>query len=143
MMPQYKRYPTFPRPVVDCTEDLKAGKHAVQADAAQVDINQIIKRIQKGQAPPVVGGEPFYGDVSEFGGLAEAFQKIQDANALFMSYPADVRERFENDPVKMVEFLEDPNNLEEAVKMGLALKRPDPEPASPPAAPPPEPPASS
>lgn len=130
-MPQYKKYPTFPRPVVDCSEDLKAGRHAVQADAAEVDINNIIKRIQKGATPPSLNGEPFYGDVSELSDLADAFMKIQAANDLFMSYPADVRERFQNDPVKMVEFLEDGKNYDEAVKLGLALKRPDPEPVSP------------
>lgn len=131
MMPQYKKYPTFPRPVVDCSDDLKAGRHAVQADAAEVDINNIIKRIQKGATPPQLGGQPFYGDVSEFSDLGDAFMKIQEANELFMSYPAQLRERFDNDPVKLVEFLSDPSNLKEAVELGLALKRPDPEPEAP------------
>lgn len=119
-------------PTVDCSKDLKEGKHAVQADAAEVDINQIIKRIQKGQNPPMLRGEPFYGDVSAFNGLADAFEQIQDANELFMSYPAEIRNQFENDPVKMVEFLSDPANEDKAVELGLALKRPVPEPVAPP-----------
>lgn len=135
-MPQYKRYPTFPRPVVDCSEDFKAGRMAVQADAAEVDINNIVARVQRGAAPPELNGEPFYGDVSEISDLGEAFMKIQAANELFMSYPAALRERFENKPEKLVEFLSDPANLKEAVDLGLAIKRPDPEPAAPSAKPP-------
>ena len=88
MMPQYKKYPTFPRPVVDCSEDLKAGRMAVQADAAEVDINNIIKRIQKGGSIPQFNGQPFYGDVSEIGDLVTALETVQTANELFMAYPA-------------------------------------------------------
>lgn len=134
MMPQYARYKSFPRPVVDCSDDFKNGHFAVQSDAAEVDINNIIKRIQKGGTPPVLRGEPFYGDVSDFGDLGESFMKVKEANELFMSYPAEVRSRFDNDPVKMVEFLENPDNLKEAVDLGLAIKRPDPEPAAVPVA---------
>lgn len=137
MMPQYPRYKTFPKPVVDCSDDLKAGKMAVQSDAAEVNINNILKRIKAGQLPPELNGQPFYGDVSEIGDLASCFEKIQAANELFMSYPAELRERFDNDPVKMVEFLEDPGNLKEAVELGLALRRPVPEPPAPPAGSPP------
>lgn len=129
-MPQYKKYSTFPRPVVDCSDDFKAGKFAIQSDAAEVNINNIIKRIQNGGSIPEFKGQPFYGDVSEFDGLADAFMKIQDANELFMSYPAELREKFENDPVKFVTFLEDQNNIDEAIKLGLAVKKPVPEPAS-------------
>lgn len=118
-------------PVVDCSEDLKAGRHAVQSDAAEVDINNIVKRMQKGVALPEFKGEPFYGDVSEFDGLDEMFERVNDANELFMSYPADIRERFKNSPIEMVKFLENPENMKEAVSLGLALKRPDPEPAAP------------
>lgn len=127
MMPQYPKYKTFPKPVIDCSEDLKNGGHAVQADAAEVNINNIIKRIEKGGAMPEVNGQPFYGDVSEFNGLADSIEKIQTANKLFMSYPADLRSRFDNDPVKMVEFLENPNNLKEAVELGLAIRPPETE----------------
>lgn len=99
----------------------------VQSDRDSADINNIVKRFLKsGQLPPTLRGEPFYGDVSEFGDLAESLEKIQVANALFMSYPAQVRERFDNDPAKLVEFLGDDNNRKEAEELGLVVKRPDP-----------------
>lgn len=97
-----------------------------QSMADEADINKIMARIQKGQTVLTSVGEPFYGDVSEFGGLQEAIMKVQDAEDLFMQYPAELRSKFDNDPVKMVEFLEDPKNLDEAIKMGLAEPKPVP-----------------
>lgn len=114
-----------------------------QADRNEVDINRIVARVMKGQAVPVFNSEPFFGDVSELGGLQEAFMKVQEAEDLFMQYPAEVRERFDNDPVKFVDFLEDPANLDEAVALGLVVKRPAPSaPPAPAGGPAPTPPAS-
>lgn len=111
-------------PTVDCSADFKAGRMAVQADRDEVDINKIMARVEKGGQLPLFNGEPFYGDVSELGGLQEAIIKTQEANDLFMSYPANVREKFNNNPVEMITFLEDPKNLNEAVDLGLVVKRP-------------------
>lgn len=111
----------------------------VQADRDEADINKIIARFNKtGQLPPVVRGEPFYGDVSYFGDLAESLIKVQEADELFMSFPAELRERFENDKVKFLEFVGDDKNRDEAIKLGLIQKAPvpDQEPSAPaPAAP--------
>lgn len=109
---------------LDCSGDPGL---TTQADTEAVNINTIVRRMQKGQAVPVVNGEPFYGDVSEFTGLQDALIKVQEANELFMAYPAELRERFDNDPVQFVDFMSDPENTDEAVKLGLAVKRPVPE----------------
>lgn len=110
-----------------------------QAPSDEVDINKIMARVIKGQPVLTSIGQPFYGDVSEFGGLQEAIIKVQEAEDLFMQYPAELREKFENDPVKMVEYLENPENLEEAIKIGLVKRLPAPEPETPPPAPAPAP----
>lgn len=120
MMPQYPKYPSFPRPVVDCSKDEPL---TTQAEAKELDINRIVARMTRGEAVPVLRGQPFYGDVSEFDGLQDALIKVQEADDLFMSYPANIRERFENDPIKFVEFMSDTKNVEEAIKLGLAVKR--------------------
>lgn len=114
----------------------KSPSLTVQAPAEETDINKIMKRVMKGQSVIVNNGQPFYGDVSDLGGLQEAFMKVQEAEDLFMQYPADVRERFENDPIQLVEFLENPNNRAEAEKLGLVNKAPVPEPAKTPPTPP-------
>lgn len=95
-----------------------------QAMTDEVNINKIMARVLKGQPVLTSVGEPFYGDVSEFGGLQEAIIKVQEADDLFAQYPAELREKFENDPVKFVEFMEDPENLDEAIELGLAKPRP-------------------
>lgn len=116
-------------PVVDCSKD---KGFTVQADRDDADINKIIARYEKGGSMARINSrEPFYGDVSDLGGLAESMIKVQKANELFMAYDAKLRERFDNDPVKFVEFLEDPSNLKEAIELGLAL--PKVEPSAPPA----------
>lgn len=97
----------------------------VQADRNEVDINRIVARVEKGLAVPVFHGEPFYGDVSELGGLQEAMIKVRESEELFMQYPADVREKFKNDPIEFVNFLSDPENLEQVIEMGLAKKKPE------------------
>lgn len=96
----------------------------VQAPADEVDINKIMARISKGLPVLTSDNEPFYGDVSEFDGLQDALIKVQEAEDLFMQYPAGLREKFDNDPVKFVDFMSDPANTDEAIKLGLALPRP-------------------
>lgn len=111
-------------PVTDCTGD---KGFTVQSDRDDADINKIVQRFMKsGQLPPSLRGEPFYGDVSEFGDLQDSLIKIQEANELFMQYPAEVRERFDNDPVKLVDFLADEGNRKEAEDLGLVVPAPAP-----------------
>lgn len=113
-------------PVTDCTGDRGM---TVQSDKKEADINNIVSRIMKtGQLPPTVRGQPFYGDdLSIFGDYQDCWMKVREANELFASYPADVRRRFDNDPAKMLMFLDDPANLDEAVKLGIVQKAPVPE----------------
>lgn len=104
--------------------DFKGDKGlTVQSDRADADINTIIARYLKtGVPPPVSRGEGFYGDVSHLSGLADSLIKIQEADLLFMQYPAALRERFDNDKVTFIEFLENPRNRDEAIELGLILK---------------------
>jgi phage internal scaffolding protein len=102
-----------------------------QAAATELDINKIMARVLKGGLVPTFNGQPFYGDVSDLGGLQDAIIKVQEADDLFMQYPAEIRERFENDPVNMILFLEDPANYDEALKIGLVKPRPVVQPPAP------------
>lgn len=120
------------RPVVDIQIlDPKLERLTVQGERDMADINKIIQRMEKTGTILGPTREPFYGDVSGFTGLADALEMVQNARELFMQIPASIREKFDNDPVKMVAFLEDPGNLDAAVEMGLVEKRPDVVPAEP------------
>lgn len=96
-----------------------------QSFADETDINKIIAGFEKtGMVTHLNSKEPFYGDVSSFVGYQEALDVVQRANDLFMGMDARVRERFANDPEQMVAFLEDSRNLDEAVSLGMVIKRP-------------------
>lgn len=126
------------RPVIDC-QGVKDKGFTIQADRDEANINKIVERLEKGATMLRMNArEPFYGDVSEIGDLQEALIKVQKANELFMSFDARHRERFDNDPVKFVEYFDDPANLEEARSLGLVSALPEPPPVPTPPVPEPK-----
>lgn len=114
-------------PTTDCSGDVRL---TVQAPRDEVDINKIVKKIEKGQLVDINAREGVFQDISDFDGLADARIKVQNANEAFMALPADLRSRFDNDPVKLVEFLGDEGNRKEAVELGL-VDAGEPEPVPP------------
>lgn len=49
----------------------------------------------------------------------EMLCKVEEVQGQFAGLPSRVRRRFANNPEQLIKFLEDPNNLPEAVKLGL------------------------
>jgi len=49
--------------------------------------------------------------------------RIADAQADFMKLPAEIRQRFKNDPAELLRFLENDNNAQEAAELGLIPER--------------------
>lgn len=77
-----------------------------------------------------------YGDFATALEYTESLNRIIAADADFKELPADLRKRFENDPGRLLDFLQDENNFDEAVELGL-VNAPDldqvPTPIPPPA----------
>lgn len=48
-----------------------------------------------------------------------AMELVANANSLFAELPATVRDRFENEPRKLLEFVQDPANLDESIELGF------------------------
>lgn len=95
-----------------------------QADAAECDINNILAKVQKtGMIEHLAQGEPFYGDVTEMVDYQSAMNLINKANDLFMKMSPDIREKFENNPEKMITFLNNEANYDEAVKLGMVIDK--------------------
>lgn len=92
----------------------------------EVDINKIMAGVQKTGFMPVRGGQPFYGDVSDVVDYRDSLEKVREAEQLFAQMPARIRSRFDNDPGKMLDFLSDDSNLDEAVDLGLVVKKDEP-----------------
>ena len=63
--------------------------------------------------------EPIYGDFSGVSDYQSALNLVKTANEQFYSLPSKVRDRFSNDPQKLLEFCEDPANYDEGVKLGI------------------------
>ncbi|AZL82697.1 internal scaffolding protein [Apis mellifera associated microvirus 24] len=84
------------------------------------DINTIWSRFKKTKIWP---GDPSrvgqYGDFTDVPDLLVATQRIHDAEDAFNQLPAKLRLRFNNNPLEMVQFLQDPKNLEESIQLGL------------------------
>lgn len=88
--------------------------------AADTDINAIIRKFEKtGLVTHVTEKVARYGDFTNIPDYQTSLNLVRAAEQQFMLLPADMRERFDNDPSKMVEFLSDSKNRDEAVALGM------------------------
>ena len=123
-------YEPYNDPGVDCSDDPGVTDGS---QAAELDVNQIIRRAQKSGILPGVDVERVYADVSNSVDYHKALNLILNANDQFMSLEAEIRARFENDPAKFMDFVHDPKNVDEMIELGLAerVDAPTPQPAAP------------
>lgn len=85
------------------------------------DINVILRRYQATGAVPVAKSG-VYGDFADIGDFATCLDKINKAKSEFEALPSNIRARFGNDPKSYVDFVLDPANFDEAVRLGLRVK---------------------
>lgn len=86
------------------------------------DINYMMARARRGSfIPPSNKGQ--YGDFTNVTDFHSAQNQILAAEATFFALPAELRERFNNDPHEVLAFINDEANEEEAIRLGL-LDRP-------------------
>lgn len=95
------------------------------------DVNTIARRfaLDKGPMPHVPIDPRYYGDLSDVPDLRTALDLVRDAENRFMDLPPALRARFDNQPSRLWDWINDPFNADQAVALGL-LKRP-PEPPAP------------
>ncbi len=90
-----------------------------QAMQSECDINNIMAKYQKtGVIDFVNEHQSHYGDVTGIG-FQNSMQTVTRARELFGELPSSVRKRFGNDPMEFFEFVNDPENREEAIKLRL------------------------
>lgn len=96
----------------------------------EVNINNIVaKYVQTGELP-FSSREPVYADVTKLPDYHEARNIVAKAEQTFEAFPAQVREKFKNDPQEMFKWASDPNNLKEAINAGLIGQKPNETPVS-------------
>ena len=84
-----------------------------------VDINVMLERFKVTGVMPQNVILPTYGDFRGVTDYRSAVDAIRKADNAFMDLPANLRAKFDNDPQKLLVFLSDEKNRDEAAKLGL------------------------
>lgn len=89
----------------------------------QCDVNKILlKHYQTGIITHTNQAQGQSGDFSRFQDFRSNLEMVTNAMNQFNALPSQLRKRFANDPSNLMDFLQDPNNYDEAVKLGLVEK---------------------
>lgn len=108
-----------------------------QSEAAACDINRIVRSYVSQGMPLPVRPDAVFADVSQGWDYREAIEKAREVEEYFLGLPADLRAKYRNDPGAFLDGILLPENVEDAVRLGL-VEAPVPEvpnevPADPPA----------
>lgn len=114
----YSEYDPPPKPVLAKFEKTLTR----DSEAKDCDVNVIMARYEKTGMLPVDNRQAFFADVSEMGDYRSALHQVKMADEFFMSLPAKVRSRFDNDPAAFLDFVSDPASRDEMVELGLLEK---------------------
>ena len=116
---------TFSRRRVVC--DCSGPTLVKQSFRDECNVNVIMARWEKSGTPPRGNPrKPMYGDFTSAVEFQEALNRVMAAQETFDGLPAGLRRRCGNDPALFVEFCEDPANLPELRRLGLAPEEPKP-----------------
>jgi phage internal scaffolding protein len=97
--------------------------------AEDADINVLMRRYGiTGKMPenPEEITAAMYGDFTTTGitDYRSAVEAVAKAHEGFMLFPAEIRARYDNDPQQFVEWVNNPQNADEARKFGLVKPKP-------------------
>lgn len=102
-----------------------------QSEMDACDIHNILKQFSQQGFEALVREKAAtgqYADLPDEIDYQTSLNTVLAAQASFATLPSQVRERFANDPARFLEFLADPKNRDDAIRMGL-VEAPPPEPA--------------
>ena len=89
------------------------------------DTNTILQKFTKtGQVTHLAKRQGSFADVSNVEELLPSLMKLKNAEQEFSQLPSTIRNRFNNSPIELLKFIQNPDNREEAIKLGLI---PEPE----------------
>lgn len=96
-----------------------------QSFADECNINSICKKFGltgHERAVPLNGRPFFYGDVASAPSYREAVSVVATVRNRFSFLPAELRDRFKNNPEVLLEWMSKEENRAEAIKLGLISK---------------------
>lgn len=94
----------------------------------ECDINVLVERFGVTGTMPAAPLEPSYGDFSGVSDYHTALNAIKAADTAFMGLPAQLRAKFDHDPNALLQFLQNEQNRDEAIMLGLIDGKPVAEP---------------
>ncbi len=89
----------------------------------EADINTIVDRFLKSGVLPTAATMPQYVDYEGVFDFQSAMNVVRQADENFMRLDAKVRARFNNSPQAFLEFFANPENVDEAIRLGLAIPK--------------------
>lgn len=101
----------------------KDASLAQQNQKEEADINTIVRRFGLTGELPSAKAMPQYGDFTHVTDYQSALNAVKEAEDAFAALGSKVRKRFHNSPAEFMDFMADPANLEEAITLGLAVKK--------------------
>lgn len=124
MVKIYSHYAPGPKVKFACRFPSRTQQHFRN----ECDINNIMKRyLTTGYLTDpmnVSTRKPMFGDFSNVSEFQNAQNVIADAVQAFEAMPSYLRKRFQNNPVLFLEFVNNSDNYDEAVKLGICLPKP-------------------
>lgn len=89
---------------------------------AECNINNIMAKYQRtGVVDHITKHAPEYGDYDPID-FQTALNTIKEGEEMFAELPSSARKYFDNDPATFMTFVQDPNNIDKLVELGLASK---------------------
>lgn len=109
-----------------CLDESKA----IQSAKDSTDINVLVEKFGVTGHLPVTAKQPMYGDFVDAPDLREALETMRRGQAAFDNLEPRVRKRFAS-AADFMDFMGDPENLPDMIRLGLAKERPKPPPEAP------------
>lgn len=124
----------------------RPGTMTKQSFVAECDINNILKQYkQTGMIRHMTANaqQGMYADLPDEVDFQASMNMVIQAEMAFASLPSKVRARFHNSPQDFLEFMGNPDNQDEAIRLGLATRKPETEAGGSSPPPPPNPPVAA
>lgn len=130
VMPLMRRLRGYDARIVSDATAMNTGRETIvqQQFATEVDINTIVRRFGVTGERPSGDLSGVYGDFTGVNDYESAVAAVERAQKGFMALPAAVRERFRNDPGRLIDYAKDRDSAgfdQDNVDFGF-VKKPDP-----------------
>ena len=105
-------------------DDAKSVSRTKQSFKKKSNINNIIAKYNRTGILATTPGvtptrAPVFGDFTNAGTYMDQMIKITKFNEEFMALPSTLRNKFQNNPALLIDFLANPDNAVEAMELGL------------------------